>query len=645
MHESLSLRNLSKLPSYLRSRAKSAGDGSSSDLIFLLRLLREGNDPNRTLLLPVLFVHLDPSRIPTTEELDSILCNADRHPELCRVTGALAALYALSEILDAGLLASPVYVDFWPRLHRWIVFIHAYWDVIPANYLMDLKGTYHASATTILLLHRHDSIADAVTKTPGLRRILADFWTKVVRKATPNVEVAFILSFLQEEIQDANNFAEILEGIAGNEWDLAYLLVQQINDTVARPITELTSITLQAVSQILFTRIRGNSDELGSLGAGMLFHGGVKAVMDAIAYGDQARFIVGEPYGEQVYLGCLFLLGGFESRSGAEWLSQALSAGLLKLIASLGRSRPTPRDEIWYTFSLLERFLIKILPEYFVYYKIARQIRETLPDALVITSTAPFAKSIIYPFCTEFTQLVEERFGALDFFQSRRSISLKSCENMQCCKTGERSAFKCCAGCGLACYCSRECQKADWAAGHRRSCRTLGSTGPSNARERGYLRAILQYNFQSPAIRIDILTRQAQFMYRNPAVEFLTVFDLTRNARGTEWIDVPSGTGWSDVKPLSDYDAATPARLMQLVRSARAGGIRVHLAMLTLLDDASLDSSFFPLWSTPQLHNRLVRIVGALPPGLQPAKLNAALVAPVRALAASDAELIQEICY
>ncbi|KAJ7434701.1 hypothetical protein FB451DRAFT_1418630 [Mycena latifolia] len=607
MHESLSLRNLSKLPSYLRSRAKSAGDGSSSDLIFLLRLLREGNDPNRTLLLPVLFVHLDPSRIPTTEELDSILCNADRHPELCRVTGALAALYALSEILDAGLLASPVYVDFWPRLHRWIVFIHAYWDVIPANYLMDLKGTYHASATTILLLHRHDSIADAVTKTPGLRRILADFWTKVVRKATPNVEVAFILSFLQEEIQDANNFAEILEGIAGNEWDLAYLLVQQINDTVARPITELTSITLQAVSQILFTRIRGNSDELGSLGAGMLFHGGVKAFMDAIAYGDQARFIVGELYGEQVYLGCLFLLGGFESRSGAEWLSQALSAGLLKLIASLGRSRPTPRDEMWYTFSLLERFLIKILPGYFVYYKIARQIRETLPDALAITSTAPFAKSIIYPFWTELTQLVKERFGALDFSQSRRSISLKSCENMQCCKTG--------------------------------------STGPSNARERGYLRAILQYNFQSPAIRIDILTRQAQFMYRNPGVEFLTVFDLTRNARSTEWIDVPNGTGWSDVKPLSDYDAATPARLMQLVRSARAGGIRVHLAMLTLLDDASLDSSFFPLWSTPQLHDKLVRIVGALPPGLQPAKLDAALVAPVRVLAASDAELIQEICY
>ncbi|KAJ7690055.1 hypothetical protein B0H17DRAFT_1201852 [Mycena rosella] len=557
MHESLSLRNLSKLPLYLRSRAKSAEDGSPQI-------------PTAFLLIPVLFIHLDPSRIPTAEELDSILCSVDPDPELSRAR-----------------VIPPSGVDFFPRLYEWTIFIHAYWENIPGDYLLDLTQTYRASAIIILILYQEDSIADIVSKAPGLRRILAEFWAKFVRKLLPgvdDVEPTYILQFLFDEITDANNFVEILDGIGGTESDLAYLLVQQINDTVARPISRMTSMTLHTIIQALNTKSFNDDDPLR---AGMLFNDGVKAVIAAIAFEDQARFRW-EIVGEAVYLGVLLLLGNFESTSGANGCPKH---------CRLAYSKSSPR---W------ERFLKKILPEYLMYYNIACQIKEALPSALSITSTTPFTNSVIYPFWTEFAELVEERLGALDFCLARRSTSMNACENIQCRKTGQKTAFKSCAGCGVAYYCSRDCQKADWASGHRRSCRTLGSAGPSSARDRCYLRAILQYNFQFPAIRIQVLTRQAQFMYNNPGVEFLTVFDLTRNASGTEWIHVPSGTGWSDVKPMSDYYAAASARLVQLARSAEV--IRVHLATLSILDTTAYTPSssaecMFPVWSTSHLHD------------------------------------------
>ncbi|KAJ7690073.1 hypothetical protein B0H17DRAFT_1201870 [Mycena rosella] len=588
--------------------------------MFLLRLLPKASDPNRILLIPVLFIHLDPSRIPTAEELDSILCSVDPDPELSRVTGATAALRAVSLMLEARVIPPSLYVDFFPHLYEWTVFIHAYWENIPGDYLLDLTQTYRASAIIILVLYQEDSIADIVSKAPGLRRILAEFWAKFVRKLLPGVddmEPTYILQFLFNEITDANNFAEILDGIGGTESDLAYLLVQQINDTVARPVSRMTSMSLHTIIQVL------NTKRHDPLRAGMLFHDGVKAVIAAIAFEDQARFRW-EIVGEAVYLGALFLLGNFESTSGAKWMSQALSAGLLKLIASLGSFRLTtaPR-EMWYTYSILQRFLKKILPEYLMYYNIACQIKEALPRVLSITSTTPLTNSVIYPFWTEFAGLAEERLGALDFYLARRSTSMNACENIQCRKTGQKTAFKSCAGCDVAYYCSRDCQKADWASGHRRSCRTPGSAGPSSARDRCYLRAILQYNFQFPAIRIQVLTRQAQFI-------------------GTEWIHVPSGTGWSDVKPMSDYYAAASARLVQLARSAEV--IRVHLATLSILDTTAYTPSssaecMFPVWSTSHLHDRLVRIVQSLPRGLQSAGLDAALVQPLRALAASEANL------
>ncbi|KAJ7928283.1 hypothetical protein B0H13DRAFT_1968741 [Mycena leptocephala] len=328
-----------------RSRVKSASDGSSADLIFLLRLIPKATDPKRLLLIPLLFIHLDPSRIPTPTELDSILCDVGRHPELSRVSGAQTALHAVADMLDAGVVPLAAYVDLWPRLYRWIIFIHGYWDSIQNKYLTDLAAAYRASSIIIVTINRDDNMAATIKKAPGLRRILAEYWAKVLLQVICiDLEFTYILPFVldSDEITDDTKFAEILDGIGGSESDLAYLLVQQINNTVACPITSATTLTMDFVMQLLHARATP------ALRAGMLIHGGAKAVIDAIYFAEKARPRFPRA-GEGVYLTAIFMSGNFESEAGAEWMSKALSAGLLKLV-TLGRARQTESDEMWLTY-------------------------------------------------------------------------------------------------------------------------------------------------------------------------------------------------------------------------------------------------------------------------------------------------------
>ncbi|KAF7351149.1 MYND-type domain-containing protein [Mycena sanguinolenta] len=636
MHESLSLAHVSKLPSYLRARAKAAKNGSSSDLTFLLRFV-PATDTKRMLLLPLIFVHLDPSGIPTSHDLDSILSDTSRHQELDRITGALAALHAISEMLDPQSVISPdAYTDLWPRVYQWTIFVHGHWEVIPG---MDLGAAYRATAINILTFHREASLEAAVDKAPGLRYIIAEYWSKIMRgDISTDVQFPPILTFLFNSTgsKDKTKFMEIVEGCGGSG-SLAYLLVQQINHIAAGQVTEPAIEGMNAVIQVLWQHGK-------PLLTGILDHGGAKALIDAISFCEEARYSDLEA-GEKVHVGVIYLLGCLESRAGATWVSQALSAGLLRFIAVLGRARQTETDVMFNTYSMLQRILRYILPNLLTDYKLVRQIPDALPEALSITSTQSFSTCIIYPFWTEFIELVRERLGALDFWLERRSMSPNSCENSQCRKAGPKGALKKCAGCGLAWYCSRECQTADWAAVHRASCRALKMTDLSGARQRDYIRAILQHNFKSPEIITTVLLQQARFMYANPGVDFLTVYDFTRNGRGIDSTKVRKSTpAWSQVKPRSDYAGAPGARLAHLLQSA--GNIHIHLIVLSFeLVNPHEPKRVVPMWSTPQVRDELSRVVQAFPRGLQSSALDAALVKPLRALATRAAKPMQDVYY
>ncbi|XP_066287927.1 ankyrin repeat domain-containing protein 54-like isoform X2 [Branchiostoma lanceolatum] len=75
---------------------------------------------------------------------------------------------------------------------------------------------------------------------------------------------------------------------------------------------------------------------------------------------------------------------------------------------------------------------------------------------------------------------------SLKLIQEAMETKLLRCCNPKCGKPGYRSALKLCGRCKLTRYCSRDCQKQHWTAGHKKCCGHDAFTneqGPDTAQE------------------------------------------------------------------------------------------------------------------------------------------------------------------
>ncbi|KAJ7124401.1 hypothetical protein C8R44DRAFT_147900 [Mycena epipterygia] len=617
MHESLALQNLSKLPLALRIRAKSAVNGTDKSLGDFDRLLHNFPTEDSVLLLPVLFVHIDPAGIPIAAELDAVLATPDRHRELNLVFAATKSLRILGRMLDSAWVPSACYADLWPRLYQWIIFLHIYLDVIPDRFREFPPDQAKTVCMTIILaIESHSPMSKVVRKAARIRVILGEFWAMLLHsdgdialegtipdpgiwheKSCPILSRIFI-----SDILDATNFQEIVDGV-GSRDELVYLFVKQMHTAVASPLNDVTATTLVGVLTIV--SLKGALNE--SFIAAMLFHGGGKALAAAV----NAIEIYSQRKGERdvvaaKQMGLKFMMLRFSERLGFQWIAQALEGGLLRLIISVGSTaRPTTEADVCNPYPTLHELLQDVLPSAMIHYPVACQMKKSIHEALPLI-TPSFMKSPLFAVWIKFAKLIENRLKALDFFESRHWVSSKACENMECLKIAVKADFKSCSGCSFVYYCSSECQKSDWEAGHRQWCDKRGYArlpGPSFARDRAYLRALLQYNFKSSAIRSTVLLSQAEFIYTHPGTEFFTLFHFN------------NGTG-IEIVPTSEYARAAdgPLRLAQL---SRAGG-RLQLHAVGMYATQATIVRMFPMWSnSSDLVDGLACLVKRLPSGFQ----------------------------
>ncbi|KAJ7726172.1 hypothetical protein DFH07DRAFT_245218 [Mycena maculata] len=138
-----------------------------------------------------------------------------------------------------------------------------------------------------------------------------------------------------------------------------------------------------------------------------------------------------------------------------------------------------------------------------------------------------------------------------------------------------KSQFRKCGGCGVPCYYSRECQKADWSNGHRDVCqvlqtrKSLDPPGTLSPRDRSLIRAFMEHDFRFAGLAAEVMMFQLQFIYKNPGVEYFTVFDYSR----------PAFRGWIRVLPLSAYDTVPSAPGRVTRGPARRKCLQEHVVM------------------------------------------------------------------
>ncbi|KAJ7468468.1 hypothetical protein FB451DRAFT_373856 [Mycena latifolia] len=496
------------------------------------------------------------------------------------------------------------------------------------------RRRYPVYLRIMLIIGKNPSTSSVVKKCRGVRLIFAEYWAKIVRSdgllvhigmfghSDGLIDMSQIIIFLVGAgVSSAENWEELLAGVGGRD-ELAYLLGKNIGIALARPLVDDIAMGLSATLSL----IQRTGDDRPFHKA-MLSHGVAKALVAAVGALDvyPNRQLV--ELGKQMGLGALMQhFDDLEDRSGYQWTTQALDGGLLNMVVSMGiRAKEATVFSVDNSYPFLVELLKRILPEALGFYPVVRQMKKSFPVVLPLSTAATFRTAAAFKLWKPFANMVEQRLQALEFFDSGRWISSKACDNLECGKIDDKPKFRRCSGCCSLYYCSAECQKKDWKSGHRKRCRTLRVSQllhPSTPGERAYLRALLQYNWEFLSVKSAVLFLQAQFMYKNPGVEFFTLFDLAKGERDPDWIDI---------RPMSKF----PTGSDDFFRTAQGGRcIQQHAVLMKGLPSPMF--RFFPFtFSSSDLNDALLRIVKAIP-GLGSSALANHLVGPVSELSSSS---------
>ncbi|KAJ7675622.1 hypothetical protein DFH06DRAFT_1317786 [Mycena polygramma] len=573
--------------------------------------------------LPVFFLHLKKSKIPSPAEFDSIISNPKRALDLGPIMGAGLCLNELYGMILLSRIPAGAYTDLWPSLYPWMIFTDVYWEYLPRQFqVISPKDICAASSGIILAFGDHTDTSHLVRTAPRIRAVLVKYWRALADNdgliawhegMDPQtdgwVHLYRIVTFLcEDEVKSASRLEELADGVDGSKYELALLFLQQLRGAAthcnSRPGVGAMTLT---VIMALITARDGDSPQFKET---LLSLGLVPNLIRALrAMDDYTRYNDPEDIGPGIAIGFGLLVSRFQCVSGEHWLAQAIESGLLDLIIRLGIStRPVPAFDPRSTFPLLKQMLQNVLPGYFVYYPVTLAMKNHYPPIRSAAATPAFKRCAISDLWAEFTKFAEQDITAFDFFKSKTRRPAKACENMECLRIAEKSQFRRCSGCGRAYYCSVKCQKVDWTCGHKNWCRKLASMhfpGPCTARDRAFLAAFMQHTLTS-TLKIELMLYQLEFIYTNPGMDFFTAFNFIQRTDGP-------GSGWITVSPISEYNSAeAPYRIAQLARSGR----RMQLHSVRMNGGPTPFVRMLPLWSSSSLvRDGLVRVAKSLPAG------------------------------
>ncbi|KAJ7608002.1 hypothetical protein DFH06DRAFT_1249139 [Mycena polygramma] len=558
-HRSLRLDNLSKLPVSYRRLASAAVNGTVLNLQEFLGLCVTAPYSQPKLFLPVFFANLDPARIPSLAQLDSISRGIDSPIAL-----ALLSLRALITGRESFELPAEASLDVWPRVWKWMHFLDTYRDLFPES--AD-KETYSLYLTTILDLQKHQETKDLIDATPGVRVVVARAWAFFVGLDACVGEAGFhdVCLYLLNDLKPSNpaNIAELIEGVSGTVADLASVIVRHMNHIIAS--SKIAVFYFEGIIGIL-----DKMDTNSSLKKALLSAGIVKALMHMI------NFLAGtrtpDPAG--VLNDCFTILSRiFTTYPAPMCIPAALRAGILNIICVCTVAHPTLREH-------MQHLVQQILPPALIYHSVVARVEDAIYDAGEAAMDPRFKASSIFQDWAKFVQLTKERVRFARAYDAGEYPSRTACNSSTCTNVQERRDMKRCGSCRRLYYCSAECQSLHWEqGGHRMVCRRLkalriSDPEPLSTRDRSFMRALARHDYLEalPTILMDEL----EVLHVCRGMPYYFLFDYTAGAANIEILSTEA----VEVPPVpSNFQGQW---LDHVARSASSGG-RMQVAIMRFL--------------------------------------------------------------
>ncbi|KAJ7242135.1 hypothetical protein B0H12DRAFT_1221398, partial [Mycena haematopus] len=308
-----------------------------------------------TLLLPLFFIHLDPTLIPAPNLLDvaSEAAMVD-----VRIERAVESLNALTTLVGNGTVPVEAYQDLWSRVWPWMHFIDTYWYALRVVRPSDQMVACQRNTWLLMNLAEHPDTAAVIVTTHGVRTIMAKAWGSMLRSdalaSHPEALLGFckMLAFLCVDVQNSAYFAEILDALGG-ERQLISTLKEHITHACTAPPSEEATNSLSAAIQFV-----------ASAGVPYDFSQALMASGIAVCLVSALGCLSASPLSASALLTgqqCFHLLEAYLPtfpEQGYVWVSRAVRAGLLRYIIHFAMC-PLAADIIPFLRRLLSTTLLQ----------------------------------------------------------------------------------------------------------------------------------------------------------------------------------------------------------------------------------------------------------------------------------------------
>ncbi|KAJ7669867.1 hypothetical protein DFH06DRAFT_1468633 [Mycena polygramma] len=561
MHPSLRLSNLNRLPISSRRITQAACDNPSRENIERFVALTDGMSTRKQHLemLPVYYCLLDPTRIPSSDELENSASNSENAVIRNAIVPALLAVEVLFDLP----IPPAAGADLWPRFWPWVQFQFLFYTDI-ARFDIDLPSEEEFCVGVIIFtgcISPHEPTEQLIVSTPGFQAFVVRTWAILLHTGKDNQAAraeGFTNVFL---LLTPTCFDEIIAGAGGTVEDLAALVIAQV------------AVAMVDRDDVL------SDDQLSPL----------NNILNFVVDFDESGIPLERPL-------CSALID-----AGFLGTATDIARTFSQTTIPLAKEVLTPRRHTERIASdspmILLCLLLDILPAATVNCNVLADMG-TAYMALEGTISEDGFHPKVWAAWTAFSELLVERMDVLRDFDTRADVSLKACDNMECHIIQEKTQLMRCTGCRDLLYCSRECQRLDWReGGHRDQCvvhrrQRIEIELAATPRERAFMRALLHYEFL--VLRTRIHAQWAEVWAVRPDIRCSTFFDY----RMGEW------------KP----ELQQPYWEAMVARESRSGG-RMVLSMMAIREGIESRVFLVPLrTNTPQVHDTLKRVVASLGP-------------------------------
>ncbi|KAJ6454149.1 hypothetical protein C8R45DRAFT_1082833 [Mycena sanguinolenta] len=495
MYSVVDIKNLQRLPASQRRVALVAcGRGRSlRDLQRVNTLMEEAPVGQRITFLPVFYNVLDPSQIPTSEDLESL--NSDATERMLCAFASLPILFGLTMDLDFDDLGYTLWARIWP----WIYFFENYQEYFPASM----------------------GLADMPIHRPSLLFIR--------RKVSFVYDLAHFIG--SASLEEPRHFQEIIDGAGGTVGDLAFLATTYLNAVLDQGLPRDLAYHIRCL--VRFILFSGCGDPESALHP---------KFMETLSQHDFAgsavvaiNFLLEAPSSNDVLTACRETFELVELVAGRHL--GAMSRASILFGPALDGS--------------LRYLLASTLPGSLLYYHVVAATEAALEDLTQIwSSQSPETTELLGDWVT-FIALAERR---IEIMRARDEFEyFKACDNLDCGKIRRRTLYRRCSGCKSFYYYNRQCQIIDWRqGGHRNHCSSYRVLCP-DSREREFLRRAIGQDYTKEMYLV--LEQHVSLTVIDSDGLFFTFFDYTLTPveisvhpaitdflsdMGTEWSDILS---------------------------------------------------------------------------------------------------------